>query len=56
MKLLPTPTHQQLIHMLTDARQRASLSQPQLAKKVSVLPAFVTKYQSADRKEPSRRQ
>lgn len=56
MQLLPpTPAHQQLTHMLTDARQRAALSQPQLAEKVSVHPAFVTKYESGAGKEPSHR-
>ncbi|WP_116807538.1 helix-turn-helix domain-containing protein [Steroidobacter cummioxidans] len=55
MKLLPTTPHRQLIHMLTGARQRASLSQSQLAEKVSVQPAFVTKYESGGGKEPSRR-
>jgi transcriptional regulator with XRE-family HTH domain len=41
--------------MLQGAQQRASLSQAQLAEKVSVSPAFVTKYESGAGKAPSRR-
>lgn len=53
MKLLRTPTYRQLRKLLATARQHASLTQPQLAERVSASQGFVAKYQSG--KGPSRR-
>lgn len=53
MKLLPTPKYRQLLKTLTVARQRASLTQPQLAEQVSAGRGFVVRYERG--KEPSRR-
>lgn len=55
MKLLQTPKHRQLLQLLTTARQRASLTQPQLADKVGASPGFVAKHESGVGKGPSHR-
>ncbi|MFC4310408.1 helix-turn-helix domain-containing protein [Steroidobacter flavus] len=53
MTSLRTPNYRQLLDRLTTARQRASLTQPQLAERLSASPEFVASYEKG--KDPSRR-
>jgi hypothetical protein len=48
MKLLRTPSHEQLLKMLTTARQRSELTLPRLADQVSASREFVAKYQRGE--------
>jgi ribosome-binding protein aMBF1 (putative translation factor) len=50
MKSLHTPEHQKLISLLTAAREKAGLTQQQLADRLGKPQSFVAKYEGGERR------
>ena len=50
MKALRTPQHLELLRLLTAAREKAGITQQQLAKRLQRTQSFVAKYEGGERR------